>query len=196
MHTHTHSTHSTVVTRQVFLGSSMRFGVVGFRPLHLVSAFILLRTFFSSFIFMSFCLHVLASHPFSLCAHIGPALTAHARSYTKPRFEVAQVVVMRSGSFGCSWSLGSLSSRPHTPGLSCPPFMSSFVCLVCAHARTLVVAFVLFASPIGRRVCETLGILGLPSKMFPYLAGGTETDFLSVPTKLRRVGMPTLVPAL
>ena len=52
-------THSTYMFNEVRLGFLMRFGLIAFRPLHLVSLFILFL-----FSFMSFCLHVLSSHPF------------------------------------------------------------------------------------------------------------------------------------
>ena len=56
------------------------------------------------------------------CVHISPALGVHVRSYTKPRSEVAQVVIMRYPSSDCSCLFGSISSQPRT--LSCPVFLS------------------------------------------------------------------------
>ena len=121
-------------------GPLMRLGFTLFRPLHLASLFISLRahthTFFSFFVLCPFCLHVLSSHSL-FCAHIRPALSLHVHSCTKPRSEVSHVVIMRYGSSGCSCSLGSFSSQPHT--LSCLVFLSCLHTFVlCAHTCTLV----------------------------------------------------------
>ena len=162
--------------RQVFLGSLMGFGVVGFRTLPLVSAFILvpLHTFFFAFV----------SYPSVFMPwHLILSPFAHTlvRPYTKPSFEVAQVVIMRSGSFVCSWSLGSVSSQPDTPGLSCPPFVSSFVCLVCARTRTIVVPL----SSLGGVCVAPLESQGFLRICFPFLtAGGMAAVSLATPTKL------------
>ena len=113
-------------------------------------------------------LHVLSSHPF-FRTH------AHIHILFKPRFQVAQVLIMRWVSSFVPVHVGSLSSQPHTYihtyihtyGLSCPPFTSSFVCLFCAHTRTFVATLVFLASLNGRRaracmcVCVTLGVTGI-----------------------------------
>ena len=68
------------------------------------------RTSFLILVFMCFLPACVVNSFFSLlfCARIGPALSAHVHSYLKPRSAVAQVVIMRYGSFGCSCSFGSL----------------------------------------------------------------------------------------
>ena len=57
------------------------------------------------------------------CAHIGPVLSVHVHSYTRPRSEVAQVVIMRYGS----------SLQRHA--LSCPVPSSSHVFIFLSFVR-------------------------------------------------------------
>ena len=88
-------------------------------------------------------------------AHLGPALCAHLHSYTKPRSEVAQVVITRHGFSGCSFS-----PQPHT--LSCLVFLSSLHLLSSARAHLHLSPgpSSRFLAPLsGARVCvcETLG---------------------------------------
>ena len=63
---HLRCTHSIYIFNQVCIGSLMRFGFIGFRPLHLVPLFILSpsHTSFSSFFSCLPLLHVLSSHSF------------------------------------------------------------------------------------------------------------------------------------
>ena len=130
-----HTQHAPTKPGQVFLGPLMRFGFIFSGPLHLVSPSRVFRAhilfFFLSISFLSSCLVIPSLSLF--CANIGPALSLHVHSYTKPRSEVAQVFLMRYGSFGCSCSLGSFSSQPHT--LSCLVFLSPLHLFVfCARA--------------------------------------------------------------
>ena len=130
----THNTACTHKTRPgVPRGPSMRFGVFysalpfGFPFSFLFPA----RTFF----------------PFSFAPHIGPALSVHVHSFTRPRSEVAQVVIMRYGSSGCSCSLGSFSLQRHDSSLGSFSLqrhaLSCLVLISCLHlfvlcTRTLI----------------------------------------------------------
>ena len=118
-----HSMHLQNQARCSYRGPLMRFGVFysappfGFPFSFLFPA----RTFFR---FLSL-----------FCAHIGPALSVHVHSYTRPRSEVAQVVLMRYGSSGCSCSLGSFSLQRHA--LSClVPISCLHLFVLCT--RTLI----------------------------------------------------------
>ena len=101
----------------VCIGSLMRCGFIGSRPLHRFpfSSFPPLHT--SVFLFLS-CPPVFMSGHLILsfvCAHMGPGLSVYARNLLQPRFQVAQVFIMRRVFIGCPCALGSLSSQPHTP---------------------------------------------------------------------------------
>ena len=131
----------------------MRSGFIGFRPSLSFSSFPLHTHF------LSLCLHVLAPHPFLFCAHIGPALSVYlVCTRTHMLNPGLRLVSGRPGCYkevgfiGCVWSLGSTSLQPHKSGLSCPPFMSSFVCLFCALTCELVVTLV-FSPPHSGGVC-------------------------------------------
>ena len=107
------------------IGSLMRCGLIGSRPLHLVPLFILfpLHTLLlSSFlscppVFMSG--HLILSF---VCTHMGPGLSVHVHHLLQPRFQAAQVFTMRWVFIGCPCALGSLSSQPHTPLSRLVPF--------------------------------------------------------------------------
>ena len=85
----THSTQHVQVQRGLprFL---IRFGFIGFRPLHLVplSSFSPSHTSVPLFSFMSSCLHVFHLILSFVCAHIGPGLSVfvHNYMYVKLRF--------------------------------------------------------------------------------------------------------------
>ena len=91
------------------------------------------------FSFMSSCLHVLSSHPFFFCAHIGPGLSVYVHFYIhlQPRFQVAQVLIMRWDSSVVPVHLVPLSSQLRTFP-SCLVFSSClhlfvFAACACAH---------------------------------------------------------------
>ena len=115
-------THSTYMFNEACLGSLMRFGFIGFRPLHLFpfSSFPL-RTPLFLFLFMS----SLASCPFIsllsfFCAYNGPSLSVYAHIYDQLRFQVAQVSTM--GVHRLSPCIWFLFHRNHTH--FCPVLLS------------------------------------------------------------------------
>ena len=147
-------THSTYMFNEACLGSLMRFGFIGFRPLHLFPfSFFPLRTLLFLFLFMS----SLASCPFIsllsfFCAYNGPGFSVYAHIYVQLRFQVAQVSTM--GVHRLSLCIWFLFHRNHTH--CCPVvflFMSSSFCPCCAHICTLVLALIL--PPLGEAcVCN------------------------------------------
>ena len=125
--------------------SLMRSGFVGFRPLHLVPLSSSPPYTLSFSCFVS-CLSVFMSWHLILslfCVHLGPALSVCVHSHFNPRSYLGRPGFYKEvGFIGCPWSLGFFSLQPHTNGLSCPPFMSSSVCLFRAHTCTPVLTLV------------------------------------------------------
>ena len=114
------------IFNQLCIGSLMRCGFIG-------SLFILF-TLYTSFlscppVFMSG--HLILSF---VGTHMSPGLRVYVHNLLQPRFQVAQVFIIRRVFIGCPCALGSLSSQPHTPLSRLVP-MSSFFCLV-ARALT------------------------------------------------------------
>ena len=105
-----------------------------------------------------------------VCTHMGPGLSVYVHNLLQPRFQVAQVFIMRWVFIGCPYALGSLSSQPHTPlSRLVPLFMSSFFCLV---ACTLTLCPTLSASrlPSGGRVCVCVCVTcGVKSSLLEYV---------------------------
>ena len=126
----------------------MRFGFIGFGPLHVVPLFIL-SPLPISFLFFSF-MSSLASCPVSsslsfFCVHTARPLVCTCTTYFQIRFQVCPV----------------LSS-------SC---LHSFV--FCAHAHTFARTLVLLASPRGGVcVCVPLVVTGIPLSCFYLLQQG------------------------
>ena len=160
----------------------MRSGFVGFRPLYLESPSCPcpLNTYSFLFLFMSFCLHVPSSHSVpSFARTTARPLACTRATYLQPRFQVAQVLTMRSGSLVVPAHLVSPSSQPDTLVLSCLLLMSSSFCLLCAHMHTC--SSLSFCSPArGVRVCETLGIT---QNQLTIFAGGNLVSIAGCPTK-------------
>ena len=138
-------TRSTYLSNKVCLGFLMRFRAHWFSSPPFVSLFILFplhthtHTLCFLFSFMSSCLHVLSSHPFFFCAHIGPGLSVYVHFYIhlQPRFQVAQVLIMRWDSSVVPVHLVPLSSQLRTFP-SCLVFSSClhlfvFAARACAH---------------------------------------------------------------
>ena len=97
------------------------------------------------------------------------------------------------GFIGCPCALGSpfiSTTHTHTFVPSRPLVMSSFSCLLCARACTLALTLA-SRLPSGRRVCVTLGIIGILLDLFglPFCflafvkAGGPWTLGWHGPTK-------------
>ena len=117
-------------------------------------------------------------------AHLGPALCAHLHSYTKPRSEVAQVVITRHGFSGCSFS-----PQPHT--LSCLVFLSSLHLLSSARAHLHLSPgpSSRFLAPLsGARVCVCVKPLGVKGNLSGFSAGGTGSSWIPVPTSCSTMG--------
>ena len=123
-------THSMYMFNEACLGSLMRFGFIGSRPLHLVpfSSFSPSHTSVFLFSFMSHCLHVFHFILSFVCARIGPGLSVYVHNYMylKHRFYVAQVFIMGWVSLFVPVHL-VLLSQPHTP-------LSHPVLLSCLHS--------------------------------------------------------------
>ena len=95
----------------------MRFGFIGFGPLHLVPLFIP-SPLHTSFLFFS-SMSSLASCPVTsslsfFCAHTARPLVCTRTTYFQIGFQVAHVFIMRWVVIGCSCALGSFSLQPHT----------------------------------------------------------------------------------
>ena len=116
------------------------------------------------FRFMSFCLHVLAPHSFSLLRIHRPGPSYTRAMVLETQVPVAQVV--KGGLVHWySWVTWFLSIASTSPGLSCPLFMS------CARVRISLNLSFPVAFLYGRRVCETLAVAG--NFLFFY-AGGSS----------------------
>ena len=89
----------------------------------------------------------------------GPSV--YARTYLQPRFQVAQVLTMRSGSLVVPVHLVSPSSQPHTDtGLVLSP-SHVFIFLFSLRARMRNCSLLNFLGPPrGGHVRETRGITG------------------------------------
>ena len=150
-------THSTYMFNEACLGSLMRFGLIGFRPLDLVpfSSFTPSHTSVLLFSFTSFCLHVFHLILSFVCVHIGPGLSVYAHNYMyfRLRLYVAQVFIMRWVSLFVPVRLVPLSSQPHAP-LPRPVLLSCLHSFVsCARARAHL-PNLSFTPPLGEaRVC-------------------------------------------
>ena len=134
------------------------------------------RTFFfpSFFPFMSFCLHVSSSSSFLSLARtfVRTLVCTHTRTRTllAARFRWPRFVTMRFGSSVVPLHLVPFHRQPHTP-LSVLSFSFSSVPFACTcayllsgqdggHTRL----------PSGRRVCVTLGIIGILLDLFCLLS--------------------------
>ena len=122
----------------VYLGFSMRFGFIGFWPFHVLPPFTFVPFTHTLvlFRFMSFCLHVLAPHPFSLSrTHLSDPLRTRALALEN-RFEVALLFTRRLGSSVVPGHLASFHCNLTHPVclalLSCP---HPFVCFARTHAH-------------------------------------------------------------
>ena len=152
----------------------MRFGFTGSRPLHLVPLFILSP--FTHLLFPLF-FHVLLSSclvisSFSSFARtLVPALVCTCTStYILTQVLGRPGLYNEVGFIGCPCALGSpfiSTTRTFVP--SRPLVMSSFSCLLCAHTCTLALTLV-SRLPSGRRVCVTLGIIGILLDLFGLLS--------------------------
>ena len=98
---------------------------------------------------MSFCLHVPSSHSVPSFAHTtARPLTCTCTACLQPRFQGAQALTMRSG----SWLSLCIWFPLHHNLLSCL-LMSSSLCLLCAHTCTFVRPQVFGPLTWGARVC-------------------------------------------
>ena len=125
------------------------------------------QTVFFLFSFMSFCLHVSSSSSFlSLARTIVRALVCtHTRTRTllTARFRWPRFVPMRFGSSVVPLHLVPFHRQPHTP-LSVLSFSFSSVLFACTCAYLLSGQDGGHTClPSGRRVCVTLGIIGIPT---------------------------------
>ena len=138
---------------------------------------------------MSFCLHVSSSSSFLSLARtiVRTVVCTHTRTRTllTARFRWPRFVTMRFGSSVVPLHLVPFHLQPHTP-LSVLSFSFSsfpFAC-TCAYllsgqdgGHTCL--------PSGRRVCVTLGIIGILSD---FLAGGHGTRLQTVSNKAMQSG--------
>ena len=163
----------TRLLQQVFL---MRFGLSSVCPRSFGSPFIGPHRRFFLFSFMSFCLHVSSSSSFLSLARtfVRTLVCTHTRTRTllTARFRWPRFVTMRFGSSVVPLHLVPFHRQPRTP-LSVLSFSFSSV----PFARAC--AYLLSGQdgghtclPSGRRVCVTLGIIGILSDCFELLAGG------------------------
>ena len=126
----------------------MMFGFMSSRPLHLVPLFILFPLCTHLFPFLS-CPPVFMSGHLILsfvCTHMGPGLSVYARNLLQPRFQVAQIFIMRRVSLVVPVHLVPFL-RNHTH--LCPVW-SPFSCL---HSFVLLRAHLHFALTLGVCVC-------------------------------------------
>ena len=110
------------------------------------------------------------------CAHNGPALSMYAHS-----LPLTQV----SGRPGLDNEVSLRRNHTRTFVLSRPPFHVFISLFNMAHICALVCHLVTWPLT-GRRVCETLGIIGLPAKL-SFSAGGHRRLIELCPTKLSMV---------
>ena len=142
-----------------------------FAPFHLVPLSSAPADLFSFFPFMSFCLHVS-----SLARTIVWTLVCthtRTRTSTYSKVQVAQVRYNEVWLIGCPSSLGSFSSATtHTHlCLSCP--FHFHLSLLRAHVPTSFPGRMeVTCLPSGRRVCVTLGVIGILLDLFSFIAGG------------------------
>ena len=156
----------TRLLQQVFL---MRFGLSSVCPRSFGFPFIgphrRFFSFFFLFSFMSFCLHVSSSSSFlSLaCTFVRTLVCTHTRTRTllTARFRWPRFVTMRFGSSVVPLHLVPFHRQPHTP-LSVLSFSFSSVPFACTCAYLLSGQDGGHTClPSGRRVCVTLGIIGI-----------------------------------
>ena len=158
---------------RVFL---MRFGLSSVCPRSFGSPFIgPHRRFFFLFSFMSFCLHVSSSSSFlSLaCTFVRTLVCTHTRTHTllTVRFRWPRFVTMRFGSSVVPLHLVPFHWQPHTP-LSVLSFSFSSVPFACTCAYLLSGQDGGHTClPSGRRVCVTLGVIGILPDLFIYFYG-------------------------
>ena len=170
----------------------MRFGLSSVCPLSFGSPFIRPHRLFSFFPFMSFCLHVSSSSSFLSLARtiVRTLVCTHTRTRTllTARFRWPRFVTMRFGSSVVPLHLVPFHRQPHTP-LSVLSFSFSSVPFACTCAYLLSGQDGGHTClPSGRRVCVTLGIIGILSD---FLAGDTAPDCRPCLTKLcNLVGYP------
>ena len=144
----------------------MRFGLIGFRPLHLVplSSLPLHSLLFPLFfhVLLSSCL-VISSFS-SFARTLVPTLVCTCTStYIFTQVSGRPGLDNEVGFIECPCALGSLFiSTTHTFVPSRPPVMSSFFCLLCAHTCTFALTLAR-RLPSGRRVCVPLVITGIQS---------------------------------
>ena len=145
----------------------MRFGLSSVCPLSFGSPFIRPHCLFSFFPFMSFCLHVSSSSSFLSLARtiVRTLVCTHTRTRTllTTRFWWPRFVTMRFGSSVVPLHLVPFHRQPHTPwfvlsfSFSSVPFACTCAYLLSGQdgGHTCL--------PSGRRVCVTLGIIGILS---------------------------------
>ena len=143
----------------------MRFGLSSVCPLSFGSPFIRPHRLFSFFPFMSFCLHVSSSSSFLSLARtiVRTLVCTHTRTRTllTTRFRWPRFVTMRFGSSVVPLHLVPFHRQPHTP-LSVLSFSFSSVPFACTCAYLLSGQDGGHTClPSGRRVCVTLGIIGI-----------------------------------
>ena len=154
----------------------MRFGLIGFRPLHLVAPFIPSPSHFFVSSFLSCPPVFMSGHLipfFSFARTLVPALVCTCTStHILTQVSGRPGLYNEVGFIGCPCALGSSfisTTRIFVP--SRPLVMSSFSCLLGAHTCTSALTLV-SRLPSGRRVCVTLGIIGILSDCFELVAGG------------------------
>ena len=154
----------------------MRFGLSSVCPRSFGSPFIgphrrLFPLFFH--VFLSSCLFILILS-FS-CAHFRPDLSLYTYThayFTYSEVQVAQVRYNEVWLIGCPSSLGSFSSAT-THTFVCLVLLI-FICPFCVHMclPPFRAGWRSHMPPFGRRVCVTLGIIGILSDCFELLAAG------------------------